>query len=330
MASFRKFSRRWSAFLALAVTGAAISVFTLFSRASAPRVPAQVEAPTKQVVSPAKVESPPTHTAKKLCDLQDKEIDESSGLAASRRYPDLFWTHNDSGDSARCFLLNKAGKTLTVVNVKGAEAIDWEDMAIAGDKNNSWIYLGDIGDNAEARDNIVIYRFHEPKIDLQNPPAQMEVSCEKMTLTYPDGAHNAETLMADLTGKLLIVTKSFSRTFVYQTPEIFKADSTQELAKLGEIAMPEGLRNSMTTAGDISPDGAHLVIMTYGQMHEWNLGSWFKNGAAQWNQIIKTKPRTWDLPRAKQMEAVCYGLDSKTLYSTSEQLPTPFFEYAPQ
>ena len=256
-------------------------------------------------------------------------LTEASGLGASRRYPDLFWTHNDSGDSARLFLINKEGKTITVVNVKGAKAADWEDMAVAGDGEKAWVYAGDIGDNVEVRDAIMVYRFREPEIDLKNPPTQMTVDCEKMALAYPDEPHNAETLMADLTGKLLIVTKSLGQTFVYTTPESFKAGGKQKLEKLGELTMPEGFRSAMTTGGDISPDGKHLVVMTYTQMHEWTLPGWFKDGGAQWRQIIKTKPRTWDLPKAKQMEAVCYGLDNK-LYSTSEQLPTPLFEYTPQ
>ncbi len=315
--------RRFTPLIALAITGGAVAVFTLSSR-----VPAQVTATQTQSQIAENIPAPAPYISKKLCNLQDQNIDESSGVGASRRYPDLFWTHNDSGDSARLFLINKVGKTIITVNVKGAEAKDWEDMAVAGDPTNSMVYIGDIGDNAEVRENIVIYRFREPKIDLKNPPEQLSVGCEKMTLTYPDQPHNAETLMADLTGKLLIITKSVGQTFVYQTPDVFKDKTEQKLEKLGEIAMPAGLRNSMTTGGDISPDGSRLVVMTYGQMHEWNLGSWFKNGGAQWRQIMKNKPRTWDLPKAKQMEAVCYGLDNK-LYSTSEQLPTPFFEYSP-
>ncbi len=311
--------RRFMPLMAAALTGGAVIIFTLSAQ-----LPAQIETPKPQTENNAA----PIYTAKKLCDLQDKRINESSGLGASRRYPDLFWTHNDSGDSARLFLINKEGKTITVVNVKGAKAADWEDMAIAGDEEKAWVYAGDIGDNLEVRDAIMVYRFREPEIDLKNPPAQISVNCEKMALTYPDEPRNAETLLADLTGKLLIVTKSLGRTFAYATPASFKPGAKQKLEKLGEVSIPEGFRSAMTTGGDISPDGKHLVVITYTQMHEWTLPGWFKDGSAQWRQITKEKQRTWDLPKAKQMEAVCYGLDNK-LYSTSEQLPTPFFEYTP-
>jgi hypothetical protein len=313
--------------LVIVLTCGALGVFTLSSR-----LPAQVtilKETDGQPIGLAQSDAAPApYTATKICNLQDQEIDESSGIGASRRYPGLFWTHNDSGDSARLFLINKEGKTLTVVHLKNAGALDWEDMAVAGDKEKSWVYAGDIGDNAEVRPNIVVYRFKEPEIDLKNPPKELTLECEKMALIYPDKPHNAETLMADLDEQLLIVTKAAGQAFVYEAAEPFKAGGTQELKKLGELTMPEGFRSSMTTGGDISPDGKHLVVMTYTQMHEWALPGWFKNGAAQWSLIANNKPRIWELPKAKQMEAVCYGLDNK-LFSTSEQLPTPFYEYKP-
>lgn len=312
--------RRLILFIAITLTGAALGVYTLTSRLPAQTTPLQSQ--TTQPTEPA------PYNAAKLCDLQDKEINESSGLGASRRYAGLFWTHNDSGDQPRLFLINRAGKTMTTVHLKGANALDWEDMAVAGAGKDAWVYVGDIGDNVEMRDYVTIYRFREPDIDAKNPPAQLTIEPEKMNLLYPGAAHNAETLMADLEGHLLVVTKSLSQTFVYQTPDVFKPGGKQKLEKLGELTMPDGFRNAQTTSGDISADGTHLVIMTYGQMHEWTLPGWTKTGGAQWKQIINTKPRTWNLPKAKQMEAVCYGADGKNLYSTSEQLPTPLWEYA--
>lgn len=312
--------RKVTALVALVLTGGAVSLFTLSSR-----LPAQQQA--QQIPLQEAPEKPP-YQANKVCDLQDPRINESSGIGASRRYPNLFWTHNDSGYGARLFLINREGKTITTVNLKGANSVDWEDMAIAGDQQKSWVYVGDIGDNLEARDFVSVYRFAEPDINLQNPVEQLTIEPEKMNLLYPDKSHNAETLMADLTGRLLIVTKSLEDTFVFHTPEPFKAGGQQKLEKLGKIALPEGFRRVQATGGDISHDGQRLIVITYAQGHEWRFASWFKDGSAQWRQMIEQKPRTWDLPKAKQMEAVCYGLDDK-LYSTSEQLPAPLWEYTP-
>ena len=35
-----------------------------------------------------------------------REVRESSGLAVSRAYPGVFWTHNDSGDRPRLYALD--------------------------------------------------------------------------------------------------------------------------------------------------------------------------------------------------------------------------------
>src|SRR5689334_10296886 len=44
--------------------------------------------------------------------IESAEIKESSGLAASKCQPDVFWTHNDSGDEAFIFAVDKKGKKL--------------------------------------------------------------------------------------------------------------------------------------------------------------------------------------------------------------------------
>jgi hypothetical protein len=289
------------------------------------RLPAQAPlvAPTTEVENAL-------YVTRKICDLPDERIDESSGLGASRKYPGCLWTHNDSGDGSRLFLLSNEGKTLSEIKLVGADARDWEDMAVAGSDTNAWVYAGDIGDNAEVRPNIVIYRFREPEIDLKNPPASLEVACEKMLLTYPDAPHNAETLVAAPNGQLLIVTKSTEETLAFQTAQPFKNGATMEMEKLGQIEMPEGFRQSLTTAGDISPDGKKLIVTSYVQAHEWDLNGWKKDGAPQWSAIVQNKARVWKLPRSKQLEAVCFGLDNKTLYATSEQRPSPLFEFTPR
>ena len=48
----------------------------------------------------------------------------------------------------------------------GATAIDWEDIAIGPgpQAETPYLYVGDIGDNAERRPNIVVYRVAEPKV----------------------------------------------------------------------------------------------------------------------------------------------------------------------
>ncbi len=44
--------------------------------------------------------------------LASDAIKETSGIAASRRVDNVWWVHNDSGDTARVFAINTSGQTL--------------------------------------------------------------------------------------------------------------------------------------------------------------------------------------------------------------------------
>src|SRR5689334_16831328 len=101
-----------------------------------------------------------------LATLEDRRIDESSGLVASRRNPGLFWTHNDSGDLPLVYAFDRAGRSRGTWRVEGAQAVDWEDIAAGPGptQGQSYLYVGDIGDNPRQRDSIVVYRFPEPEL----------------------------------------------------------------------------------------------------------------------------------------------------------------------
>src|SRR5690554_3373496 len=95
-------------------------------------------------------------------------ISEASGLAYSVKNPGMIWTHNDSGHANVLFLLNaQTGEIMARYTIRGASNIDWEDMEIALDRNTKtpYIYVADIGDNSEKRNNYAIYKFVEPTYD---------------------------------------------------------------------------------------------------------------------------------------------------------------------
>src|SRR6056297_3085713 len=86
-----------------------------------------------------------------LAIVQDRQIDESSGLAISGANPGMLWVHNDSGDKPRLFLVDREGQTRCILKVTGAEAVDWEDMCSFRSAGQSWLLIGDVGDNDRKR-----------------------------------------------------------------------------------------------------------------------------------------------------------------------------------
>src|SRR5262245_17960887 len=114
------------------------------------------------VVALSQVYSPPTT----ITTIKETSITESSGLASSRLTPGAYWTHNDSGDGPFIYAFDTRGDSLGIFRVTGAQARDWEDMATGPGPvaNKSYLFLGDIGDNNEARDEVVVSRVPEPAL----------------------------------------------------------------------------------------------------------------------------------------------------------------------
>ncbi len=291
---------------------------------SAPKSAAKTTAPA--IVPTVAVEDLPRHVA----DITDKRCDEISGLASSRRYPGFLWAHNDSGDKARLFLIEaQTGRVAAIVNLTNAMALDWEDIAVAGSGDKAQIYIGDIGDNLELRPFVTIYRLNEPKINLQlKQTIELNLKAQSMMVRYPDAPHNAETLMANARGELLLVTKTGGKSQFFAPPRAFENGTTQTVKLLGARqfgSTQPGQRSAgatLTTGGDLSPDGTHAAIITYNQAQVWKLGD-------DWSALWTQTPQIQKLPALKQCESVAWNLDSKCLWLSSEGTPAPLWQIAP-
>src|SRR6476620_3739275 len=80
--------------------------------------------------------------------MQNKDIIESSGIAASYCQTGVYWTHNDSGDGPFIFAIDETGKDLGKWRVVDARNTDWEDIAASKDASGKcYLYLGEIGNN---------------------------------------------------------------------------------------------------------------------------------------------------------------------------------------
>src|SRR5436190_1174098 len=100
--------------------------------------------------------------------FQSPRLVESSGVAVSRAYPGVLWTHNDSGDGPYLYATDLRGTDRGALLVPGAQAIDWEDMSLGPcplafvPPARSCIYLADTGDNLEFRPFVTVYAIPEP------------------------------------------------------------------------------------------------------------------------------------------------------------------------
>lgn len=269
-------------------------------------------------------------TPTRITNLKNPAVDESSGLAASHLNRNIYWTHNDSGDGPFIYSFDSTGQSRGVFRVTGARARDWEDMSIGPGprRGQSYLYLGDIGDNDEVRDEIVVYRIPEPtltdadKTSSKGKPLATEPA-EAIRLRYPDGKHDAETLLVHpVSGNLYVVTKVLLRNAtVYEAAAPLSTGQVITMKRIGEIKVPS-LVGGALTGGSISPDGRRVAFCDYLQGYEAVLPASSSNFNDIWNQKITG----FSLGQREQGEAIAYRADGRALLATSEGKSPPLIQ----
>ncbi len=139
------------------------------------------------------------------------EVRESSGVVPARppgssgRLAGSFWTHNDSGWPAELFRVGGDGRVLDRVRVRGAQNVDWEDLAVGlcpDVPGRRCLFIADTGDNAERRAEVAIYQLPEPLPgDTVTPPAV------RIPIRLPHGPRDIEAVSVLPGGSVLLVTK---------------------------------------------------------------------------------------------------------------------------
>jgi hypothetical protein len=260
--------------------------------------------------------------------IESKEISESSGVIASRCNQNVLWTHNDSGDDAFIYALDTTGKKLGTWKIAGAKNHDWEDIATFKNQNGEcFLYLGDTGNNNSKRDSFTIYKVKEPIVSAATDSSKKNPlttdQSEAIKFSYPDSAHDAETLMVHpVTGDIYVLTKYLgSAAGVYKLAANYNPNDTNTLTKVGTVAVP-AIPNGLLTGGDISPDGRHVIICDYFNGYELTLPADAKN----FDEIWKQKPLTVELGDRNQGEAVGYAADGKSIFATSEKKNSPVIQ----
>lgn len=227
--------------------------------------------------------------------IKDPRITESSGLAASRAHPGVYWTHNDSGYGPQIYAVDsRTGETVATLTLQGVgKPRDVEAISIGPDGN---VYVGDIGDNLNGTwDHVWIYRFAEPK-QLKDAT----VRATQFTVKYADGPRDAESMMVDpRTGRVYIASKNENGGGLYEGPAELTSSGTNTFRRIGEVPW--------VTDGAFSPDGKELVLRSY-----------FSARAYTWKNGRLGTERPVSAPFQRQAESVTYTADGSALMFGSE------------
>ena len=157
-----------------------------------------------------------------------EDVLESSGLIY---YKNKLITHNDSGNSPRLYEVDTlSSQIIRTININNAANIDWEDIT----QDESYIYIGDFGNNTGNRQDLTIYRVAKSDFDVSNT-----ISAERINFSYEDQTDfsdvqnsdwDAEALV-DFNDQLLIFTKQWQTngTVAYSIPKIPGSYSAKNL-----------------------------------------------------------------------------------------------------
>lgn len=257
---------------------------------------AAVAAALLVVSAPAAVAAPaaPAADPDRSFRITDPRITESSGLAASRAHPGVYWTHNDQDQPRIYGVDSRTGETVATITMRGiGEPRDMEAISVGADGD---IYVGDIGDNLNGSwDHVWIYRFPEPK-----RLADATVDATQYDVKYADGPRDAEALMVHpTTGRVYIASKNEDGGGLYEGPAELTTGGTNTFTRVGEVPW--------VTDGAFSPDGKELVLRSYFSAR----GYAWKDGRPGADHRVRA-------PIQGQAESVTYTLDGSALMFGTE------------
>lgn len=224
------------------------------------------------------------------------KIPENSGLALS--VDGALWTHQDAGFDNELFKVTKEGKLLEKHPVPGTSNIDWEDLA-RDDQGN--LYIGDFGNNLNARRNLRIFKVPERTLA---PVDTLHFSFADQKAFPPDKQNknfDAEAFFW-LDGKLHLFSKNRkvkAPMRVYELPD-----------SPGHYPVPpsDSLRiNAMITGADVNPAQRQIALLGYGKLYLFDY--------QEPDNLLGGRRICMAIPRSGQAEAIVYLPDNSILFT---------------
>jgi hypothetical protein len=260
--------------------------------ATDPVAPAASPAPATPTASPtAAAPSVPTSSAPssagravslRVVPLAPGVNDEASGIALSTSAAGLAYLIDDGTGAADLAVVDEQGSLITRVELTDMSAANAEALTAGpcgaadprpdGGTDGSCLYIGDIGDNAERRPDIVIYRAAEP--DLAGTTAGADtitVAADEWRYTYPDRPQNAESMLVAPDGSIIVITKPKG----VAPHRLYRGEpGGGTLAFIREFQVPASPRPMRTIlTGNVATDAAatpgRVLLLTYDDVHEY-------------------------------------------------------------
>lgn len=231
--------------------------------------------------------------------IADKDIAESSGLAYSAKYPDLAYTINDS----------KNRMVVYAIQVSTGQVVGRTDLDSMGLKDTESIYvdprgriwLGDLGDNDQDRDDVSIVSFDEP-----GPTSAAPQGLQRYPVRYDRGARNVEGMLVyPSTNQIFLINKTErGNATLFSLPSQLST-TERNVAKDLRRPMPEAVSDAVFTA-----DGRSALVESASGVTVYDPTTWKAKGE-------------FDVPDVDKGESMTVEPDGKSALFGSEGEDSP-------
>jgi hypothetical protein len=223
---------------------------------------------------------------RRLAELRDPRLRETSGVAVSRAHQGVIWTLNDSGDGPYLYATDSTGAVRARFEVRGARNVDWEALTLGPCPAGPWrgracLYVADTGDNDEARPRVVLYAVPEPTPARADTDAAIPTAVARpLRLRFADRARDAEALVALPDGSLALITKGRTGPVLrYTIPGAAWEADEFELANPDTVAVGPRFPTGWVTDAAVDPSGKRAVVRTYTELYFFAIGEeWTPSG----------------------------------------------------
>jgi hypothetical protein len=278
--------------------------------------------------------TPPAPGQMQSTNIRNPVLDEISGIQRGTLNPKALFVHNDDGPP-RVFVIDHAGEDLGSFLLEGARNRDWEDITAVPTPDGPLLVVADTGDNFAQWDSVTLYFLAEPAPGPDGRYQGTVPLVHSITLTYPDGARDCESLAYDSSSqRLLLISKRDTPPRIYGIDlATALAEDAAELQLLGDTVTfrPPTRRDllifgprdgpwvSQPTGFDIAPDGKRAAVISYRSLYLWE-----RAPSESWEAALARTPMEIEAPPSRKEEAVGIEPDG-TIVVTAEGGPAPLY-----
>jgi hypothetical protein len=273
--------------------------------------------------------------------ILDRQVNEISGMALSRRNDALLWVVNDSDNGSALYALDPHGDVRRRVVVDGVDNLDWEDLDAFTLDGRHYLMVADAGDNGGVRHELSLIVIEEPDAALLAQDEPHVAPAWTIRMRWPDGPRDCEATAVDTARReVLLLSKKRVPAQLFRVPLDRPADSTQvrvaeEIARVEGIPQPTAAQlardfdfwrwRGQVTGMDLDPAGRRLLVLTYmdGLLYE-------RADGEPWRDALRRTPLRLGLPTLPQGEAIAFDRHGRSIWATTEKLPAPLIRLDPR